>query len=116
MRVTGKEAPGRDSSLSILVWLNGCTVRPGRRMPTPEEHVLEALCPLSLLCLLLTRYQRPDVCTMVLCLVHTIDMAVPICSFDNKSMSTDDPDCVLIVGKSAGYNQQPFNHFWSGSA
>ena len=31
--------------------------------------------------------------------------------FDDKSMSTDDPDCVLIVGKSTGYNQQPFNNF-----
>ena len=85
-------------------------------MLTPEEHVLEVLCPLSLLCLLLTRYQRLDVFTMLLCLVHTIDMAVPIYIFDNKSMSSDDPDCALIIGKSTGYNQQPFNHFWSSSA
>lgn len=27
--------------------------------------------------------------------------------FNKKSMSTDDPDCVLIVGKSGGYNSNP---------
>lgn len=36
--------------------------------------------------------------------------------FIKRSMSTDDPDCVLVVGKSGGYNQQPFNHLRSDSA